>query len=110
MVDGLDDLAGALSGADPSDKALIYSELGVAVTYDHDQRLVVAEVRPDAWATVRVGGPTQQICCQALAIGYSRVMTPRSTAVRISDGLGHSKSRATSLQLSQIWDRIANRS
>jgi hypothetical protein len=80
MLEGLDDLAGVLAEADPNDKASIYSELGVCVTYHPDQRLVVAEVLPDACTTARVGGPIQQFCHQALA-------TACVTAVRRRDDL-----------------------
>ena len=57
MLESLDDLTGAISGADPSEKALIYSELGVCATYYPEQRTLVAEVLPSPCTKMRVGGP-----------------------------------------------------
>jgi hypothetical protein len=39
-------LLNALRHADPADKAEVYRELGVCLTYDHAERTVLAETRP----------------------------------------------------------------
>ncbi len=41
-------MAQVLAEADPKDKAEVYADLGIAVTYDPDQRKVVAEARPSS--------------------------------------------------------------
>lgn len=60
MLGELGDVTGDLAGAEPADRARIYADLGVAITYDPASRLVRAEVRPPlvACATARVGGGT----------------------------------------------------
>ncbi|MGH3570600.1 MAG: zinc ribbon domain-containing protein [Pseudonocardiaceae bacterium] len=46
MVNTLGGLLNALRHADPADKAEVYRELGVRLTYDHAERTVLAETRP----------------------------------------------------------------
>ena len=46
MVNTLGGLLNALRHADPADKAGVYRELGVRLTYDHAERTVLAETRP----------------------------------------------------------------
>jgi len=59
LVAGLGDMAQVLSEADPADKAAVYAELGITVTYDPIQRLISAEARPfEPCTTERVGGGT----------------------------------------------------
>ena len=46
MVDTLGGLLDVLRHADPVDKAEVYRELGVRLTYDHTEYTVLAETRP----------------------------------------------------------------
>ncbi len=46
MVNTLGSLLNALRHADPADKAEVYRELGVRLTYDHAERTALAETRP----------------------------------------------------------------
>jgi site-specific DNA recombinase len=46
LVHTLGGLLNALCHADPADKAEVYRELGVHLTYDHAERTVLAETRP----------------------------------------------------------------
>src|SRR6185312_2387218 len=46
MVDTLGGLLDVLRHADPADKAEVYRELGVRLTYNHTERTVLAETRP----------------------------------------------------------------
>ena len=46
LVDTLGGLLNVLRHADPADKAEVYRELGVRLTYDHAERTVLAETRP----------------------------------------------------------------
>ena len=46
MVHALGGLLDVLRHADPADKAEVYRELGVRLTYDHTKRTVLAETRP----------------------------------------------------------------
>jgi site-specific DNA recombinase len=46
LVDTLGGLLNALRHADPADKAEVYRELGVCLTYNHTERTVLAETRP----------------------------------------------------------------
>jgi hypothetical protein len=46
LVDTLDGLLNVLRHADPADKAEVYRELGVHLTYNHTARTVQAETRP----------------------------------------------------------------
>ena len=46
IVDTLSGLLDALRHADPADKAEVYRELGVCLTYNHTERTVLAETRP----------------------------------------------------------------
>jgi hypothetical protein len=48
-----------LATADPKDKAEVYAELGVRVSYDHHRRVVNVTAGP--CTTARVGGGTQTI-------------------------------------------------
>lgn len=56
LVLALHDIAAVLATADPQDRAEVYAELGVSVTYDPVRRLVAVEAAP--CTTERVGGPT----------------------------------------------------
>ncbi len=56
LIDALGDIVAALADADPNDKAELYRELGVNLTYHHDGRVDV-EVLPRG-QKVRVGGGT----------------------------------------------------
>ena len=46
MVDTLCGLLDALRHADPADKAEVYRELGIRLTYHHTEHTVLAESRP----------------------------------------------------------------
>ena len=46
MMDTLGGLLNALRHADPADKAEVYQELGVRLTYNHTEHTVLAETRP----------------------------------------------------------------
>jgi site-specific DNA recombinase len=46
LVQCLGDMTQVLAEADPRDKAQVYSELGISVTYDPDQRLVSVTAQP----------------------------------------------------------------
>lgn len=58
LVAALGDVAQVLADADPAAKAAIYADLSVRLTYDHDQRKVVAEARPTGVQIAGVGGGT----------------------------------------------------
>ncbi len=59
LVLQLRDIASVLATADPKDKAEVYAELGVRVTYDHHRRVISVTAGP--CTTARVGGGTQTI-------------------------------------------------
>jgi hypothetical protein len=59
LVLQLRDIASVLATADPKDKAEVYAELGVRVSYDHHRRVVNVTAGP--CTTARVGGGTQTI-------------------------------------------------
>ncbi len=46
MVDTLGGLLNVLRHADPADKAEVYREFGVRLTYNHTEPTVLAETRP----------------------------------------------------------------
>ena len=56
LVEAVDDVTRAIADASPADKATLYRELGIELTYHPDGRVLV-EARP-AWANERVGGGT----------------------------------------------------
>ena len=56
IVEGVEDLTRATAEASPKDKAALYRELGIKLTY-HPEGRVLVEARP-AWANERVGGGT----------------------------------------------------
>ncbi len=56
LVDSLREIVSVLADADPHDKAELYNELGVNLTY-HPEGRVTVEMKPRG-VTVRVGGPT----------------------------------------------------
>lgn len=60
LVDSLKDIPQVLADADPKLKAKVYSELGVRITYEPGNRLVVAEARL-ACTTGGVGGPSSAL-------------------------------------------------
>ena len=47
LVQALGDIATVLRGADPADKAEVYRQLGLRLTYQPEQRLVRAEASPN---------------------------------------------------------------
>lgn len=48
MIKALGDLMTVLSEADPADKAEVYGQLGLTLTYDPAARRVKAEARPES--------------------------------------------------------------
>jgi hypothetical protein len=57
LVSSLKDIASVLATADPKLKAEAYAELGISVTFDPVNRVVIAESRPEgACRTECVGG------------------------------------------------------
>jgi hypothetical protein len=46
LADALGGLMSVLRSADPEDVAAVYRQLGLTLTYDHETRTVLAEVRP----------------------------------------------------------------
>ena len=56
LVLELRDIAAVLATADPKDKAEVYAELGVRVTYDHHRQVISVSAGP--CTTARVGGGT----------------------------------------------------
>jgi hypothetical protein len=56
-VDGLGDVAAVLAGAAPKERAKVYADLGVTLTYRPDEDLVDVQAVPvAACAYERVGG------------------------------------------------------
>jgi redox-sensitive bicupin YhaK (pirin superfamily) len=51
LVASLGDITNVIKGAEPTDKAQLYGDLGVRLTYQPDQRLVSAEVDLDRSCT-----------------------------------------------------------
>jgi hypothetical protein len=58
-VDGLKAIPEVLADADPALKAKVYSELGVRITYEPGNRLVVAEARLACTTGVSEEGPNR---------------------------------------------------
>ncbi len=58
VIDALDGLLAILGRADPADKADVYRQLGLRLTYDHQTQTVLAESRPapDGVLIVSEGG------------------------------------------------------
>jgi hypothetical protein len=54
MVTALGNLVTVLAEADPTDKAEIYRQIGLTLTYHPEDKRVQAEVRPDAGMYVRM--------------------------------------------------------
>jgi hypothetical protein len=54
MVDTLGGLLNALRHTDPADKAEVYRELGIRLTYHHTEHTVLAETRPTGTVQRRV--------------------------------------------------------
>ncbi len=72
-VNGLGNLLDVLAHAAPEDKAEVYRQLGLRLTYDPARRVIVAELDP--WARVGVGGPIDPRCppeAAAEAVGKIR--------------------------------------
>ncbi|GAB2775410.1 recombinase family protein [Streptomyces daliensis] len=46
LIDGLGGMLNALRRADPTDKAEVYSQLGLQLSYDHTTKVVQADIRP----------------------------------------------------------------
>jgi hypothetical protein len=68
MVDSLGGLLDVLRHADPVDKAELYRELGIRLTYDHTERTVLAETRP-----------TSSVCVVCVSEGDSTTTHTSST-------------------------------
>ena len=60
LVNGLGNLLDVLAHAAPEDKAEVYRQLGLRLTYDPARRVIVAELDP--WARVGVGEPVDPRC------------------------------------------------
>lgn len=58
MVESLSGMAAAIAELTDEERAQVYAELGVTITYHPDGHLVIAEARPSACATGCVGGGT----------------------------------------------------
>jgi hypothetical protein len=93
LVDSLKDIPQVLADADPKLKAKAYSELGVRITYEPGNRLVVAEARL-ACTTGGVGGPSSALTDWRIQPWPARGRNSqgRSKAARRGnlDGSGHS--------------------
>jgi site-specific DNA recombinase len=74
MVTTLGGLLNALRHADPADKAEVYHELGVRLTYNHTERTILAETRP-----------TSSVCVVSVSEGgldhYAHVLHQRKLLV-----------------------------
>ncbi len=46
MVTALQDIIGVLATADPADKAEVYAQLGLTLTYRPQEQMVLSESRP----------------------------------------------------------------
>ena len=57
MANGLGSLLDVLANAAPEDKAEVYRQLGLRLTYDPARRVVIAE--SDPWTNVGAGEPTR---------------------------------------------------
>lgn len=76
LVASLHDMVAVLAEADPADKATVYAELGISMTYHPDGRVLV-ESRP-ACSRVSVGGATRTPSPRP---GDTRECTPVSVAL-----------------------------
>ncbi|OHV30200.1 MULTISPECIES: hypothetical protein [Pseudofrankia] len=59
-MDGLGGLLTILKDADPTDKAQVYHELGLRLTYDHETETIMADAKPRSSmcaVSVSEGGP-----------------------------------------------------
>ncbi len=54
IVDALGGLLNVLQRAEPEDKAEVYRQLGLTLTYDHETQKVLVESRPAPMGVVRV--------------------------------------------------------
>ncbi len=73
LVNGLGNLLEVLANAALEDKAEVYRQLGLRLTYDPARRVVVAE--SDPWASVSVGepiGPKRPPAAQGPSVGESQ--------------------------------------
>ncbi len=61
MLGALQDVAAALRGADPDEKAELYQQLGLVLVYDDSARRVSAAIEADHVVGVRVRGGTRTI-------------------------------------------------
>jgi site-specific DNA recombinase len=59
LIDSVEDKVRMLTEADTEDKAALYAELGIRLTYDPNRKVVNVEAQPDSWALDRVGGGTR---------------------------------------------------
>jgi site-specific DNA recombinase len=84
MLDTLGSLLDVLRHADPADKAEVYRELGVRLTYNHTEHTVLAETQPTSSVcvvSVSEGGLEPPPPCRGLA--------PQASASAVPP-LGHS--------------------
>lgn len=57
LIEGLGDIAGVLDNANPNERAKVYADIGVSLTYRPDEDLVDVQAVPvAACAYERVGG------------------------------------------------------
>ena len=62
LVGQLDDILAVLAQADPADKAEVYHQLGLRLTWHHETQTAHAEIDPlRRWEKVRVRGSTRAI-------------------------------------------------
>jgi len=72
LVAQLGDIMATLKCADPADKAEVYAELGLRLTFDPERRVLVAETQPaDPCRKGRVRGGTQTLHTSALSAEFS---------------------------------------
>ena len=85
LVNGLGNLLDVLAKAAPEDKAEVYRQLGLRLTYDPARRVVIAE--SDPWAKVSVGEPIRPKCpptAESASVGQSQCRSGDSTDSRLA--------------------------
>jgi len=88
IVTMLADILAVLADADPADKAEIYSQLGLRLTYQPGQRIVRAEARLDQtphWVLDSVRGGIDPIPHIALCATAPKLISTRRTGRMFSD-------------------------
>jgi site-specific DNA recombinase len=73
LVARLRDITATLAGADPADKAAVYDEMGIDVTY-HPEGRVSVEMSPRG-VNVRVGGPIPMLTTRPAPLARSYAVT-----------------------------------